>query len=130
MKFIGQCGIFRAGRGDECVSLFRGEGEQFIDEMLHLLAPLGVSRGIIGPRYTGSSGPDLSPLNAQGLPRFRLKQDGRDYFDYHHTPDDTLDKIDQEKLRQNVAVYTVFLWLAANTDVQFRPKPSDPEISE
>ena len=106
------------------------EGEQFIDEMLHLLAPLGVSRGIIGPRYTGSSGPDLSPLNAQGLPRFHLKQDGRDYFDYHHTPDDTLDKIDQEKLRQNVAVYTVFLWLAANTDVQFRPEPSDPEISE
>jgi len=106
------------------------EGEQFIDEMLGLLAPLGVGRGIVGPRYTGSSGPDLSPLNAKGLPRFRLKQDGRDYFDYHHTPDDTLDKIDPEKLRQNVAVYAVFLWLAANTDVQFRPEPTDPEISE
>ena len=106
------------------------DGEAFIDELLELLAPLGVARGIVGPRYTGSSGPDLSPLNDKGLPRFRLKQDGRDYFDYHHTPDDTLDKIDPEKLRQNVAVYATFLWLAANTDIDFRPTPADPEISE
>lgn len=106
------------------------EGEQLVDEMLRLMAPLGVGRGIIGPRYTGSSGPDLSPLNAAGLPRFHLKQDGRDYFNYHHTPDDTLDKIDPEKLRQNVAAYVVFLWLAANTEVQFRPEQTDPEIGD
>ena len=52
-----------------------------------------------------------------------MKQDGTDYFDYHHTPDDTVDKIDPEKLKQNVAAYVVFLWIAANTDVDFRPEP-------
>ena len=31
------------------------------------------------------------------------------YFDYHHTPDDTLDKIDPEQLRQNVAAWTAML---------------------
>ena len=79
---------------------------------------------------TARGGPDLSPLNAKGLPRFRLKQDGRDYFDYHHTPDDTLDKIDPAKLRQNVAAYVVFLWLAANTDAHFRPQPGEPVVGE
>lgn len=106
------------------------EGQQVAEEMLRLMAPLGVGRGQLGPRFQGSSGPDLSPLNAMGLPRFRLKQDGTDYFDYHHTPDDTVDKIDPEKLRQNVAAYVVFLWIAANTDVDFRPQPSGAELSE
>lgn len=106
------------------------EGQEVVDEMLRLLAPLGVGRGTMGPDFTGSSGPDLSPLNAKGLPRLRLKQDGTDYFDYHHTPDDTLDKIDPEKLRQNVAAYVVFLWLAANTDVDFRPASPDAALSE
>lgn len=106
------------------------DGEAVVEEMLRLMAPLGVGRGIMGPRFVGSSGPDLSPLNSMGLPRFRLKQDGTDYFDYHHTPDDTVDKIDPAKLRQNVAVYAVFLWIAANTDVQFRPEPTEVELSE
>jgi hypothetical protein len=37
------------------------------------------------------------------------------YFDLHHTPDDTLDKIDREDLRQNVAAWTLMLaYLAAD----------------
>ena len=31
------------------------------------------------------------------------------YFDWHHTPDDTLDKIDPAQLRQNVAAWTAML---------------------
>lgn len=106
------------------------DGMQVAQEMLRLMAPLGVVKGKLGPGFQGSSGPDLSPLNARGLPRFRLKQDGTDYFDYHHTPDDTVDKIDPAKLRQNVAAYVVFLWLAANTDVDFRPQPPGALLSE
>jgi carboxypeptidase Q len=48
-----------------------------------------------------------------------LRQDGTDYFDYHHTPDDTLDKIDPKALAQNVAAYAVFAYLAANADGDF-----------
>ena len=52
-----------------------------------------------------------------GMPAFRFVQDGRDYFDLHHTPDDTLDKIASQDLDQSVAAYLVFAWLAANTEI-------------
>lgn len=116
-------GAERVYRIDAHVSKAGGE---VVKEMLRLLAPLGVGPGTIGPMFTGSSGPDLSPLNKRGLPAFRLAQDGRDYFDLHHTPDDTFDKIDPQALAQNVAVYAVFLWLAANTEADFRPR-ADPD---
>ena len=46
---------------------------------------------------------------ADGLPAVGLSQDGTHYFDIHHTPDDTLDKIDPEQMRQNVAAWTAML---------------------
>ena len=51
---------------------------------------------------------------AMGMAWASLRQDGTDYFDYHHTPDDTLDKIDPKALAQNVAAYAVFAYLAAS----------------
>ncbi|MEM6533636.1 MAG: hypothetical protein AAF654_13505, partial [Myxococcota bacterium] len=99
------------------------EGQLVVDEMLRVLAPIGVARGRTGGTFFGSSGPDLSPMNATGLPRFRLSQDGTDYFDLHHTPDDTFDKVKPDALAQNVAAYAVFLWIAANVDTDFRPRP-------
>ena len=44
-----------------------------------------------------------------GHPGIGLSQDGTRYFDLHHTPDDTLDKIDLAQLRQNVAAWTAVL---------------------
>jgi hypothetical protein len=49
-----------------------------------------------------------------------LRQDGLDYFDTHHTADDTLDKIDPKQLDQAVAVWSAFTYLAAASDVDFR----------
>jgi carboxypeptidase Q len=51
---------------------------------------------------------------------FVLNQDGTKYFDYHHTANDTLDKIDPAALSQNVAAWTTLIWLAADSDVDFR----------
>ncbi|MBD1582680.1 M20/M25/M40 family metallo-hydrolase [Pseudoalteromonas sp. S16_S37] len=60
-------------------------------------------------------GPDLIPLRqAKDAPIFALHQNGSDYFDYHHTADDTLDKVDPDKLKQNTAAYAVFAMMAAN----------------
>ncbi|MEL6546040.1 MAG: M20/M25/M40 family metallo-hydrolase [Myxococcota bacterium] len=100
------------------------DGEALIEAMLAVMAPLGIGRGTMGPSFTGSGGPDLIPLHSRGLPRFRLAQDGTDYFDLHHTPDDTFDKVKPEALAQNVAAYAVFLWFVANSDVDFRPSPA------
>ncbi|MBU1538810.1 MAG: M20/M25/M40 family metallo-hydrolase [Alphaproteobacteria bacterium] len=82
-----------------------------------VLTPLGVL--FDGAPATGG-GPDTGPTVAAGVPAFRLNQDGTDYFDTHHTADDVLDRIDPEAMDQNVAAWAAFLWLLANSDVDFR----------
>lgn len=84
--------------------------------ILSVMAPLGI---IAGDNNAGG-GPDIGPFVREAMPAAELQQDGRDYFDYHHTPDDTLDKVVPKELTQNVAAYTVFAWMAANLDVDFR----------
>ena len=69
------------------------------------LAPLGITRNDKGE----ADGTDVDPTIQAGAPWISLNQDGTRYFDYHHTPDDTLDKIDPEQFRQNVAAWTTAL---------------------
>jgi carboxypeptidase Q len=69
------------------------------------LAPLGIVPGALDK----AEGSDIGPMLADGLPGVTLAQDGTDYFDLHHTADDTLDKVDPEALRQNVAAWTTML---------------------
>lgn len=80
------------------------------------LLPLGIS--INGPTATG--GADIRDIIASNnLAIIDLQQDGTRYFDLHHTPDDTLDKIDPKQLRQNVAAWTTVLSIIANSDADF-----------
>ncbi|MGB0908537.1 MAG: M20/M25/M40 family metallo-hydrolase [Maricaulaceae bacterium] len=67
-----------------------------------------------------SGGPDISPMFAQGVPAMRLQQDGTDYFDLHHTPDDTFDKIIPEEMAQNVGAFAAMIWMASEADTDFR----------
>ena len=76
------------------------------------LAPLRINPG----DNLANGGPDVGPMRPLGVPMVELSQNGWDYFDYHHTPDDTLDKIDRAELRQNVAAYATFIYLAAEMD--------------
>ena len=84
---------------------------------MRVLTPLGIL--FDGAPATGG-GPDTTPLVQAGVPAFRLNQQGMDYFDWHHTADDVLDRIDPEALDQNVAAWAAFLWLLANSDIDFR----------
>ena len=93
------------------------EGDALFGEIARLLAPIGIAPG--SDNQPGG-GPDLYPLIAAGVPTLRLHQDGRDYFDLHHTADDTVDKLDAASLDQNVAAFAVFAWLAADSEVSFR----------
>ena len=70
-----------------------------------VLAPIGVVTG----KFDEADGSDIGPMLADGMPGVTLAQDGTRYFDIHHTPDDTLDKIDPAQLRQNVAAWTAVL---------------------
>jgi hypothetical protein len=81
------------------------------------LAPLGITKS---DKVEGD-GTDVEATIAAGAPWISLNQDGTRYFDYHHTPDDTLDKIDPAQLRQNVAAWTTVLAILSG-GIESEPK--------
>ena len=93
-----------------------------LERMAAVLAPLGIEID----RSRGGPGPDILPLWAGGVPWGALRQDGSDYFDYHHNADDTLDKIDPKAMDQQVAAYAALAWMIADSDLDWRPAPSMP----
>ena len=70
--------------------------------------------GVAASTEEAHGGADLNWVREQNGALVDLDQDGLRYFDLHHTPDDTLDKIDPAQLRQNVAVWTVAVGILAN----------------
>jgi carboxypeptidase Q len=89
----------------------------FATTLLRVLQPIGV---LASKEPIGDAGTDVGPAVEAGVPAFQLSQDGSRYFDIHHTPDDTLDKVDREQLDQNVAAWAALVWLAADGEVDFR----------
>ncbi len=72
--------------------------------------------GIVAQRGSEvEGGADVGAIiRAQDLAVIDLAQDGTRYFDLHHTPDDTLDKVDPAQLAQNVDAWTRVLEIVAN----------------
>ena len=90
-------------------------------QIVSALAPLGV----VPRRELAGGGADIGAIiAAQKLGIIDLQQDGTKYFDLHHTPDDTLDKIDKAELRQNVAAWAATLALVANYEGELKPEPA------
>lgn len=95
--------------GARSVWRFDTDNPVLMQTAMPVLEVLGIEKG----EAASSGGPDIGPLQDQGVRVFRLRQEGTDYFDYHHTADDTLDKIDPEQLKQNVAAWAAVSYLAA-----------------
>ena len=76
-------------------------------EMLPPVAEILARQGAGLLRAVDDTEADISPLAAAGVPAFGLWQDTRIYFDYHHTPADTLDKINPRELAENAATMAV-----------------------
>ncbi|WP_246587761.1 M20/M25/M40 family metallo-hydrolase [Alteromonas lipotrueiana] len=85
------------------------------------LASLGVT---MADTNTAKGQSDMSALGEAGQPAVNFNPDGSDYFDFHHTRNDTLDKVDQEALKTNTAIYTMFAFFATSTPTEFRHSPS------
>ncbi len=64
--------------------------------------------------YAAQTGADTSFLIESGVTGFGLVPDPLHYFDYHHTPADTLDKVDATLLAQDTAAITALAWVMAN----------------
>ncbi|MES1243825.1 MAG: M20/M25/M40 family metallo-hydrolase [Acidobacteriota bacterium] len=95
------------------------------DAIAALLAPIGVERG----DNEAGGGADLSPMIPARVPVAGLYQDGTEYFDWHHTSNDTLDKIDPKDLDQNVAAWAAVAYGAAEMQGDFgrAPEPTRGE---
>jgi carboxypeptidase Q len=88
-----------------------------INDLAKLLVPLGVTMSADNDAVAQS---DMSLLSKAGMPSINFAADGMRYFDYHHTINDTLDKVNAEDYKQNTAVYTVFAYFAAQSAIDYR----------
>jgi hypothetical protein len=97
-------------------TFFAQEKLKIAQAILEVLEPLGIAKG----NNEAYGGPDIIPLRKAGVAAVTLKQNGWDYFDLHHTADDTFDKIDSGEISQNVAAYSAFAWMCANINDDFK----------
>ncbi len=107
---------FGAGRVYSLSTHFGEQAMPYARAFQRALAPLGVLPG----NNEAEGGADVGALRRAGTPVVDLNQDGLAYFNHHHTPDDTLYAIDPAALRQNVAAWATFVFLAADSDWTFR----------
>ncbi len=94
-----------------------GSAKAIADRLAVALAPIGVVRGT----DVAGDGADVGPTMQLGVAAIDMNEDGRRYFNWHHTPEDTLDKVDPEQLRQNVAAWTAMLAIVANAPEEIGP---------
>jgi hypothetical protein len=105
------------GRAHTMISGVGPESLPIVREMHKLVAPLGIAWDDAN-NAKGAS--DMSVLGRAGMPALNLTQNSNDYFHYHHTPNDTFDKIVPEDMRYLPATYATLFFVAAEMDVDFR----------
>ncbi|MBO9558561.1 MAG: M20/M25/M40 family metallo-hydrolase [Caulobacter sp.] len=89
----------------------------------NVLAPLKI---YVNRDPSAHGGSDIEGLEEAGVPSIELEQDASRYFDYHHTMDDTLNKVRPDELAQNVAAWASFIYLVADSDIDFRALKAAP----
>lgn len=123
---IGAESDFGAGRIYALRAGVAASDEPVMAAIAEVLAPLGISYSPGDGKGEGGPGPDIGAMVALGMPWAQLAQDGSDYFDWHHTGNDTLDKVNPKALDQQVAAYAATAFLAADAKDDFKPLPVTP----
>jgi carboxypeptidase Q len=86
------------------------EGMPGLKPLMQSLTPLGAS---VLSHVDEAGGADLAFMDALGVPTLEPIVDTRTYFDYHHSPADTLDKIEPDNIRRQVAVLAMMAYFLA-----------------
>lgn len=89
----------------------RPEAVKLFAPLQKALLPLGAP--IVQRKDAVHTG-DLTPLEQAGVPSFEPLLDNHDYFHYHHSAADTLDKVVPDHLRRQVALLAMLGWYLAN----------------
>ena len=94
----------------------RGYGAGVDGASMTLLRQIGtlLTRVGAGEITNGGGGSDIAPLLKDGVPGLAERTSGAHYFDWHHTEADTLDKVDPEDFRKNVASLAVMGFILAD----------------
>jgi hypothetical protein len=71
----------------------------------------------------GGGGADIASLVRDGVPGMSELTSGTHYFDWHHTEADTLDKVDPDDFRKNVAVMAVMSYVLADMPGRLNAAP-------
>jgi hypothetical protein len=72
------------------------------------LEPIGA--GMIRP---GGGGADIGPMGPAGVILVGFLPDGQRYFDYHHTPIDSIDKVNERELELGTAAIAALIHAVA-----------------
>ena len=103
---------------DEGAGHSLGFNAHVVERAMPMLQPLAAILQAHGAgtvrRVEHPVGADISPLENAGVPGFSPLQDGRTYFNYHHTPADTFDKVGKRELAENSAVLAVLAYAIAS----------------
>jgi len=98
--------------------LFKPSGFGFSgsDEALEIMREVGsLLAGIGADSITeGGGGADIGPLMRDGVPGMGLSVDRSRYFWYHHSPADTIDKLDPRDVGLSVATLAVVAFVVAD----------------
>lgn len=89
-------------------------GEEIVSSLAKY-APLFEGMGVTHI-MKGWGGADISPLMAQGVLGMGMRPDVSTYFDLHHSPADTVDKIDPANLERNAGAMALMAWILAERD--------------
>lgn len=79
-----------------------------LEPLQELLSPLGKVQ-----IRAGGTGPDISPLTEAGVPGINFRTESRNYFDFHHSPIDTADKVDPGPFNDCLAAFSLMTWALA-----------------
>ena len=102
IRFIGWSNEENGGRGHQ--AYFDSVRQALAPQCAAIESDLGAGRSL---------GADIEPLQTAGVPGFAPLVDARHYFDHHHTAADTLDKVDPQNLKTQVATMAVLAYYLA-----------------
>ncbi len=95
--------------------------EAFLKAAAGVLAPIAAD----GLTAADIGGADLIPLLPAGVPNLGLLLDATDYFDYHHTANDTFDRIDPRVLDRSTAAAAVLAYALAESPALLERVPPE-----
>ena len=101
-----------------------GQDQAQLDPLLRyapLFEPFGANNLVLG-----GGGADISPLTAEGMLGIALKPDTSHYFDLHHSPADTIDKIPPYHLERNAAAIALMAYILAERELPASPVAPTP----